>query len=87
MFNKNSNISYENGTLIYCNGGLPIGISFVTIDDIGLLCDIYFYAKSNMEEDNEELERRLDRDEQYIEKVVTQLDLLVNIVGTMLKRW
>lgn len=42
---------------------------------------------SNMEEDNEELKRRLDRDEQYIEKVVTQLDLLVNIVGTMLKRW
>lgn len=42
MFNKNSKISYENGTLIYRNGGLPIGIAFVTIDDIGLLCDTYF---------------------------------------------
>lgn len=42
MFNKNSKISYENDTLVYRNGGLPIGIAFVTIDDIGLLCDIYF---------------------------------------------
>lgn len=42
MFVKNSKISYKKDTLVYSNGGLPIGIAFVTIDDIGLLCDIYF---------------------------------------------
>lgn len=39
-----------------------------------------------LKKENEELKRRLDRDEQYIEKIITQLDRLVDIVKTMMER-
>lgn len=39
-----------------------------------------------LKKENEELKRRLDRDEQYIEKTITQLDRLVDIVKTMMER-
>lgn len=40
-----------------------------------------------LKEENEELKKkRLDRDEPYIEKIITQLDRLIDIVKTMMER-
>lgn len=39
-----------------------------------------------LKEENEELKKRLDRDEQYIEKTITQLDRLIDFVKMMTER-
>lgn len=39
-----------------------------------------------LKKENEELKRRLDRDEQHIEKTITQLDRLVDFVKMMAER-
>ena len=39
-----------------------------------------------LKKENKELKRRLDRDEQYIEKTITQLNRLVDLVKMMMER-